>query len=92
MFGSVAGWFLDFQTTVLAGEQLSGVLRSDWSQGPKGWGLALLSHWPLSHQQELRLLGLVDHMGQDLAARGEPHFYRGARLSFGLWGQPQLAP
>lgn len=36
-------WFLDCQTTIQAGQQLSGVIRRDWPQGTKGWGLTLLS-------------------------------------------------
>lgn len=94
MFGSVARGFLDCQTTGLAGKQLSGVLRRDWPQGTKGWGLVLFSHWPLSHQHQLRLLGLVgvDPRNQDSAARGEHLFCRGARVSSGLGCQPQPTP
>lgn len=33
MFGSVAGWFLDCQTTTLAGEQLSGAAWEGSAQG-----------------------------------------------------------
>lgn len=93
MFGSVARGFLDCQTTGLAGKQLSGVLGRDWPQGTKGWGLVLFSHWPLSHQHQLRLLGLVgvDPRSQD-SARSEPHFCRRARVSSRLGCQPQPAP
>lgn len=70
--------FLHHQTTSLVGEQLSGGLRRSWPQGAKGWGLALLSHWPLSHQLLLRIPGLVgaDPTGKDSAVRGDPHFCR----------------
>lgn len=63
-------------------------------KGATGWGLALLSHWLLSHQHELRLPGLVcvDPMGQALATRGESHICGGARDSSKLWYQPQPAP
>lgn len=38
MFGSVAGWFLDCQTTALAGEQLSSSLGGVGPRVPQGGG------------------------------------------------------
>lgn len=72
MFGSVAGWFLFCQTTVMAGEQLSGTAEEGRPQGATGWGLPLRNHWPLSHQHELGFPGFMatDPKAQVSAARG----------------------
>lgn len=93
MFGSVAGWFLDCQSTGWR-TAVRSCLGGVGPRVPQGGGMALLSHWPLSHQHELRLLGLVcvDSTGQASATRGEPHVCRGARDSSGLWYQLQPAP
>lgn len=60
MFGSVAGSSWIVQPPAQAGEQLSGVIRRS-APGDQGVG-AGCCHWPQSHQQELRLLGLIQEV------------------------------
>lgn len=77
MFGSVAGWLRIARPPHWLQSSCQELLRRGGLRKPRVGAWRIPCHWPLSHQHK--------HGLQDLAsaARGEPHFCRGAWVALG---------
>ena len=79
MFGSVAGWFSIAKPLHWLWNHCQELLRRVGPRILQAGAWHFPCHWPLSHRLFLGLWGLA------LAARGETHFCRGARVALGGW-------